>query len=300
MEWLNYHHLLYFWTVVKEGGLTRAAHKLNLAPSTVSGQLHEFQSSLGEELFIRRGRKLEMTEMGRTVFQYADEIFRLGHEMIDTVHDRPTGKPLIFTVGIVDVISKQIVKKILEPVQNLKIDVRLICREGQPERLLPDLVIHALDMLLVDAPVSPSAGFRVFNHLLVESGTSLLATPQMIKRYKSRLPRSLDGAPFLLATGNTTQRRVLDEWFGEQQIRPNVRAEFEDGALLAAFGQDGLGILGIPTFIEKIICKQLGLKVLLNLPQIRERFYAVTAERRVSHPAVMAIFEVFHKTQQVI
>lgn len=295
MEWLNYHHLLYFRTVAKEGGLANAARKLNLAPSTISGQLKEFQEYLGERLFVKRGRKLELTDAGRMVYRYADEIFNLGQELIDTVRDRPTGKPLIFTVGIVDVISKQIVKKVIEPVHKLNQDVKIICREGPIERLLPELAVHALDMLLVDAPIAPSSGFSVFNHLLVESSISLLAAPAAVQKYASRLPRSLDGAPFLLATSNTSQRRIMDEWFIEHDIKPNVRAELEDGALLEAFGQAGHGILCVPALIEKTLCAQIGLRVLYRIPAVKERYYAVTAERRTDHPAVLAIFAVYHK-----
>lgn len=297
MEWLNYHHLLYFWTVVKEGGIAPAAAKLRLAPSTVSAQLTALQSSLGEKLFNRPGRRLELTEMGRIVYRYADEIFRLGHEMIDTVHDRPTGKPLMFTVGIVDVVPKHLVKRLLEPIRHVKTEVRLTCREGRPEKLLPELAIHILDMLVVDAPVPPSTGVHVFNHLLIECGTSLLATPRIAKQYKRSSLKSLDGAPFLLTTSNTAQRRGLDEWFAERNIRPQVVAESEDSTLLEEFGQDGQGIFGVPSYIEKSICRQLGVQLIIRLPQVQERFYAVTAERRVSHPAIAAILDVFHQNR---
>ncbi len=295
MEWLNYHHLLYFWTITKEGGLTQASVKLNLAPSTLSGQLHVFQAALGEKLLVRKGRKLELTELGRMVYQYADEIFRLGNEMLDTVRDRPTGKPLNFMVGVVDAISKQIVKNLLIPVNNLKMEIRLVCREGRAERLLPELALHNLDMLIVDAPIPPSTGFRVFNHLLMESGISLVASPDLVRGYKSKSVKSLSGAPFILTTSNSAQRRGIDEWFMENKIEPQIIAEFEDGALLAEFARDGLGILAVSSQIEKNICALLGLKPLLRLPHIKERFYAVTAERRVDHPAIRAIFDIFHK-----
>jgi LysR family transcriptional regulator, transcriptional activator of nhaA len=295
MEWLNYHHLLYFWTVVREGGIAPAADKLRLAPPTISEQLKAFQLSLGEKLFIRPGRKLELTEMGQTVFSYADEIFRLGHELVDAVHDRPTGKPLRFTVGIVDAISKQTVRKLLEPIWINNKDVRILCHEGRYEKLLPDLVLHALDMLLVDNPVPPSAGFKVFNHLLIESGLSLVAAPKIASKYRDNLPQSLNNASFLLTTSNTSLRRGLDEWFIAKRLQPNVVAEFEDSGLLAEYGMSGYGIFAVPSFIEQSICKQLHVKSIIRLPNIKERFYAVTAERHIDHPAIKAVFDVFHK-----
>ncbi len=295
MEWLNYHHLLYFCSVVKEGGIAPAAAKLHLSSSTVSGQLKDFQESLGEKLFNRPGRKLVLTEMGRIVYQYADEIFLLGHEMLDTVRDRPTGRPQVFTVGIVDAISKQTARKILEPIWTKNKDIRLLCNEGRYERLLPELTLHALDMLLVDNPIPPSAGFKVFNHLLIESGISLVAVPAVVSKYRKNVPNSLNGAPFLLTTANTSLRRGLDEWFVAKKLRPNVIAEFEDSGMLAEYGMSAHGIFAVPSFIEVSICKQLHVKPLLRLPHVKERFYAVTAERRIEHPAIKAIFDVFHK-----
>jgi LysR family transcriptional regulator, transcriptional activator of nhaA len=297
MEWLNYHHLLYFWTVIKEGGLTPASSKLHLAPSTLSGQLHTFQAALGEKLLVRKGKKLELTEIGRIVYEYADEIFRLGNEMLDTVRDRPTGKPINFMVGVVDAISKQIVKKLLSPIKKLKLEIRLSCREGRLERLVPELALHNLDMLIVDTPVPPSTGFRVFNHLLIDSGISLIASPTLVSRLKDKPLRNMSGAPFILTTSNSAQRRGIDEWFMENKIIPQIVAEFEDSALLAEYGQDGSGIFEVPTQIERDVCRQLGLKLLLRLPHIRERYYAVTAERRIDHPAINAIFNVYHKNE---
>jgi LysR family transcriptional activator of nhaA len=295
MEWLNYHHLLYFWTVVREGGIAPAAEKLRLAPPTISGQLKALQNSLGEKLFVRPGRKLELTEMGKIVFSYADEIFRLGHELVDAVHDRPTGKPLKFTVGIVDAISKQTVRELLAPIWHNNNNVRLSCHEGRYEKLLPDLILHSLDMLLVDNPVPPSAGYKVFNHLLIESRVSLVAVPQIVAKYQKGLPQSLNNAPFLLTTANTSLRRGLDEWFMAKRLQPNVIAEFEDSGLLAEYGMSGYGIFAVPSFIEKPICKQLHLKSIIRLPNVKERFYAVTAERHIDHPAIEAILSVFHK-----
>ena len=203
----------------------------------------------------------------------------------------------MFTVGIVDVVPKYLVKRLLEPTRHVQTEIRLICREGRPEKLLPELAMHILDMLVADAPVPPSTGVHVFNHLLIECGTSLVAAPRLAQRYKRGSPKSLDGAPFLLTTSNTAQRRGLDEWFAERNIRPHVVAESEDSALLEVFGQDELGVFGVPTYIEKGICKRLGVKLLVRLPQVVERFYAVTAERRVSHPAIAAILDVFHRSQ---
>ncbi len=289
MEWLNYHHLLYFWATVHEGGVTAAAAKLRLAPATVSAQIQTLQSALGEKLLIRSGRKHRLTQMGQIVYRYADDIFRLGQEMLDTVRDRPTGRPLLFTVGIADGVPKQLARQLLRPVEQLQEDVRLVCREGNPERLLIDLAAHSLDLLLLDAPIPPSAGVRVSNHLLVECRTSLLATEDLVAKYRRKPLRALNGAPFLLATGRTSQRRGLDEWFERNDIRPTVVAEFDDNGLLREFAREGMGIFAVPTTIERTYCRQLGVRVLLRLPDITERFYAVTAERQVKHPAVTAV-----------
>lgn len=289
MDWLNYHHLLYFWTVAKEGSIARACDKLLLAQPTISGQLRALERSVGDKLFVRSGRGLALTETGRTIYRYADEIFSLGRELTDTLRGRPTGRPLRLVVGVADVLPKMISYRLLEPALHLPEAVQIICREDKPERLLAELAVHGLDIVLADAPVGPTVKVRAFNHLLGECGVSIMGTAEVAKSLRKGFPRSLDGAPFLLPTDNTTLRRSLDQWFENNGIRPAVRAEFEDSALLKVFGQAGIGLFVAPTAVEDEVRKQYGVRLVGRLEEIRERFYAISVERKLKHPAVVAI-----------
>ncbi len=291
MQWLNYHHLLYFRTVAKEGGLAPAAAKLRLSPPTISAQIHALERSMGEKLFEKRGRKLALTEVGRVVLGYADEIFTLGRELVDTVQGQPTGRPLRFVVGISDSIPKLIARRLLLPAQELEQSIQLVCREDHPERLLADLALHSLDVVLADEPASakPGASVRVFSHPLGECGVSFFAQRALCKRLKPAFPKSLDGAPVLLPSESSALRRQLDQWFDRQGVRPQLVAEFDDSALLKAFAQDGLGFFASADVIAKELAAQYGLTRLGVAKGLKERFYAITAERKLRHPAVMAI-----------
>lgn len=289
VEWLNYHHLLYFWLVAREGGLAPASAKLRLAQSTVSGQIRALEHALGEKLFARNGRRLVLTEVGRIVFRYADEIFSLGRELQDAVKGRPAVRPLSLVVGVADVVPKLVAQRLLEPVLRLSEPVRLVCHEDKPERLLSELAIHNLDIVLADAPAAPSIRVRVFNHLLGECGIVFFATADLATRHRRRFPRSLDGAPLLLPTENTTLRRSLDQWFATQGIRPRVVGEFEDSALLKTFGQIGTGIFAAPSVIATEVQRQYGVRPVGKIDEVREHFYAISVERRLKHPAVLAI-----------
>lgn len=289
MEWLNYHHLLYFWTVAKEGSIARACEKLMLAQPTISGQLRALEKSVGDKLFARSGRGLVLTETGRTVYRYADEIFSLGRELSDALRGRPTGRPLRLLVGVADILPKMISYRLLEPALHLAEAVQIVCREDKPERLLAELAVHGLDIVLADAPVGPAVKVRAFNHLLGECGVSVMGTAAVAKPLRKGFPRSLDGAPFLLPTDNTTLRRSLDQWFETNGIRPAVRAEFEDSALLKVFGQAGIGLFVVPTAVEDEVVKQYDVHLVGRLEEVRERFYAISVERKLKHPAVIAI-----------
>lgn len=289
MEWLNYHRLLYFWTVAREGSIAKASAKLRLAQPTISAQIHALEDSLGEKLFRRSGRNLVLTEMGLVVYRYAGEIFGLGQELINTVRDRPTGRPLRFVVGIADVIPKLIAYRLLQPALQLPQGVRLICREDDLDRLLSALALHELDLVISDAPISPVVNVRGFNHLLGESSVSLFAAPRLARKYRRGFPQSLHGATFLLPGEGTLIRRALDQWFEDLGIRPAVTGEFEDSALLQAFGQAGAGLFAAPHAIEKEVCQFYGVQIAGRIASIREQFYAISAERRLRHPAVVAI-----------
>jgi LysR family transcriptional activator of nhaA len=289
MEWLNYHHLLYFWVVAREGGLVPAARALRLSHPTVSAQIHALEESLGEKLFVRVGRKLALTDVGRVVYRYAEEIFTLGREMVDTVKERATGTPLRLDVGIADAVPKLVVRRLLEPALGLAEPVRLVCHEGSYERLLADLALHTLDIVIADAPVPPGSTIRAFNHLLGETGVTFFGTRALVRARKRRFPGSLDGAPMLLPLEGLTLRRALNQWLDRHDIKPRIVAEFEDSALMKVFGADGLGIFAAPTVVEREVTAQYRVVPLGRAPDLRERFYAISVERRLKNPAVVAI-----------
>lgn len=292
MEWLNYHHLLYFWMVAREGSVTRASSELRLAQPTISTQIRMLEESLGEKLFARQGRNLVLTDVGREVYRYADEIFSLGRELMDVVRNRAPGRALRLAVGIADVLPKLVVYRLLEPVRQLGQPVHIVCREGKPEPLLAELAIHKLDLVLADAPLGANTSVRVFHHLLGECGVTFFAKGQLATRLRRKFPQSLDGAPMLLPVEGSVMRRSLSQWFDAEGIRPNVVSEFEDGALLKAFGAAGAGVFPSPTVIEDEVRRQYDVQVVGRVDAVRERFYAVSHERRLKHPAVVAVCDV--------
>lgn len=292
MEWLNYHHLLYFWLVAKEGGVAKAAVKLRLSHPTVSAQVKALEETLGEKLFAKRGRGLALTEMGKVVYRYADDIFALGRELLDTMKQRPTGRPTRLVVGIDDVVPKLIAKRILDPVWSGPTKFHMVCREDKAERLWAELASHELDVVISDCPLPSGSSVKAYNHLLGECGVSVFGARSLAAKYKKGFPASLDGAPMLMPTPPSASRRNLDSYFDAQGIRPLVAAEFDDSALLKVFGADGGGLFTAPTAIEAAVQKQFDVTLLGRLPEVRERFYAVSIERRIRHPAVMAICQV--------
>jgi LysR family transcriptional activator of nhaA len=296
MNWLNYHHLLYFWTAAREGSITRACRVLHLTQPTVSGQIRALERALKAKLFERSGRSVVLTETGRLVYRYADEIFALGRELQDALHDRPRGQPLRFAVGVVDTLPKALVHRLLEPASKLDEDVRLTCLDGPPDRLLAELAIHELDLVIGDFPAAPRPGLKVYNHLLGECGVSFLATPLLAGRLRRGFPQSLTGAPLLLPYGNTALRRSLEQWFDERGIRPAVRGEFADSGLMQVFGGAGDGIFAVPSAVEADVQRMYGVGVVGREASIRERFYAISVEKRIKHPAVVAITRVARQT----
>jgi len=291
VEWLNYHHLLYFHTVVREGGVAPAAQKLRLSHPTVSAQIHKLEEALGERLFRKEGRKLALTDVGKLVYGYADEIFSVGREMLDVLKGRPSGKRPRVVVGIAEVVPKLVAKRILDPVRRSPERMRMVCREDSAERLYIALGEHAVDLVVSDAPLPPGSAIRAYSHLLGECGVSLCAAKALAQRYRRGFPRALDGAPFLLPSDATSIRRELDRWFEAQGIRPDIEAEFDDSALLKVFGEDGAGIFPIPTAIEDLVRKQYGVTVVGRIPEVRERFYVISPERRLRNPAVLVMTE---------
>jgi LysR family transcriptional activator of nhaA len=289
MEWLNYHHLLYFWTVARQGGLTKAAENLRLSPSTISTQIGRLEESLGHKLLERQGRKLVMTDAGSVVFRYAEEIFLLGREIRDSLRDQPAKRPLKVHIGIAEVIPKLLAKKFLLPVLQLSDNVQLICHENRSDRLLAELSIHNLDVVLTDTPVGSLAKVRAYNHLLGESSIMLFAVDPMARKYRRSFPASLKNAPFLLPAVGTALRGMLTNWFDAHGIRPHIVGEFEDSALLKVFGQQGLGVFAAPVVIRNEVIKQYNVREIGLIEGQTEQFYAISVEKKLKHPAVVAI-----------
>jgi LysR family transcriptional activator of nhaA len=291
MERLNYHHLFYFWMVAREGSVARASKQLRLAQPTLSGQIRALEGALGEKLFERAGRGLRQTEMGRLVFRYADEIFTLGRELTESVKGQPTGRPLRLAVGVADGMPKLVAYRLLEPALAVAPAVRLVVHEQSTERLLAALALHELDVVLTDRVAPPGVSVRAFNHLLGDCGVTLFAAPALALKYRGRFPRGLDGVPFLFPGETSTLRRAIEQWFEKQRIQPRIVGEFDDSTLIKVFGQAGKGVFAAPSIIEASVRKQYGVTIIGRLESVRERFYAVSAERRLKHPAVIAITE---------
>ncbi len=289
MEWMNYHHLLYFWTVVRTGSITKASEELRVSSPAISAQLHSLEGNFGDKLLRRSGRNLVLTEMGRVVFGYAEDIFSMGRELMDTVRNRPTGRPMRLDIGVVDQLPKLIAQWLIEPALRLREPVRIVCREATSDLLIARLATLELDVVLSDSPINPNLKVRAYNHLLGETSVTFMAMPKMAAKCKGRFPGSLDRTPILLPTTNTDIRRSLDQWFEEQKIRPDIVGEFEDYALLRAFGQAGVGVFPVPTVFEKQLKQQDKLRRIGRTDDVHARFYAISAERKLKHPAVVAI-----------
>ena len=296
MEWLNYHHLLYFWVVAKEGSIVRASKELRLAHPTISGQIHRLEENLGEKLFARRGRNLVLTEVGRVAFRYADEIFSLGRELIDTLKGRASGKPLRLIVGVADVLPPSLVRRFLDPAFRLGHAVQIVCRADKSvEEFIAELALHRVDVVIADGPAGPGIPIRAFSHLLGECGTTFFAAARLAASTRRKFPRSLDGTPFLLPGAPSAVRSALEQWFNSQDIHPRVVGEFDDSALAKDFGTEGMGIFAAPTVIEAEVRKQYRVRVVGRSDAVRQQFYAISVERKIRHPAVAAVCEAARK-----
>src|SRR6185437_13526961 len=287
MEWLNYHHLYYFWTVVRKGSIAKACEELRLAPPTVSAQLRDFEDHLGEKLLERSGRGLVPTEMGQRVYRQTEEIFSIGQEIMDTVKHRP----MRLAVGIDDVLPKIVAYRIIEPALHLKVPVQLWCREGTLEQLAAGLAAHEFDVVLSDAPVTPTMNVQVYSHQLGTTGVVWMGAKHLARIYARGFPKSLDGAPILLPTDDTAIRLRIDQWFASLGVRPNVVGEFEDYALLRAFGHGGAGVFPVPAILEREYHREGNLRRIGVARNILEHVYAISAQEEVRHPGVVAIYE---------
>lgn len=288
MEELNYHHLYYFWTVVKEGSVTEACKKLFVSQSTISGQLGVLEEQVGAQLFERRGRRLELTEAGQIAYSFSNEIFPLGSQLVRTLKGQLQSESLTLTVGVANVLPKLVVHQFIAPIRSLKEKVRLVIAEDRHELLLSDLAQHRLDVVFSDTPATSARG-RVFNHLLGECKVCFFATAERARKLRQSFPKSLDNYPMLYPMQNTALRRSLDHWFERQDLSPENVGEFDDSALMKIFGQSGMGVFVGPSIIEKEIMRQYKVTKIGEARDVRERYYAISVERKIKHPAVLAI-----------
>jgi LysR family transcriptional activator of nhaA len=292
VQWLNYHHLLYFYTVAREGSVTKAAESLQLAQPTLSGQIRKLEEALDEKLFVREGQRLVLTDTGRMVYRYAEEIFTTGQEMMDALRGRPTKRPARLIVGVADVVPKLVSYRLLKTALELEDPVQLVLHEGKADDLIAGLGAQSFDMVLTDMPLNPqTVRVRAYNHALGSSGITFFASPTLAREHRRGFPESLDEAPMLMPTPNTALRHSLDQWFESLGVRPIVIAEIEDTALMKVFGQHEVGIFAAPTVVADEIMERHGVERVGETQEVREHFYAITVERRIAHPAVSAIAE---------
>ncbi len=293
---INYKHLHYFWAVAKEGGVARASERLNLTPQTISGQLTLLEERLGIKLFTRVGRNLEITEQGRLVLSYADEIFSLGSELEETIHQLPATLPQQLRVGIVEVLPKYIALRILQPALQMDDPVRMTCREASIDILLAELAVHHLDLALSDRPIPHTVSTRAFSHKLGECAISFFATEALKKQLKGDFPQCLDGMPLLLPSSDNQLRSGIDQWLDKHRLHPRIMAEFDDSALMKAFGQEGLGVFIAPAAIESLVERQYEVSAIGRVDEVQEQFYAISIERRVTHPVISVIMKEARET----
>jgi LysR family transcriptional regulator, transcriptional activator of nhaA len=289
MSAINFKHLYYFWVVAKAGSIARAAEQLHLTPQTISGQLTLFETTQNEALFKKSGRNLVLTEAGQMVLSYAEEIFALGQELQEVLQHRPTERSLQLRVGVADVVPKAVAYRLLEPALNLPQTLRINCREGKVESLLADLATHKLDIVLTDSPMPPTVNVRGFNHLLGECGISFFATTALRQQHAAPFPECLNGAPMLLPGEDSALRHQLTQWMNEHNIVPRIAGEFDDSALMSAFGQAGAGFFAAPSTIGDMLKRQFDVENIGSTDEIRHQFYAITVQRKLTHPAVLAI-----------
>lgn len=289
MAALNYKHLRYFWTVGKSGSIARASQQLHLTPQSISGQLGQFEEALGVKLFRRAGRGLVLTEAGQRLLGYAEQIFTLGNDLLDSLRNDGHRQSAPFRVGIADSVPKMVAYRLVEPSLGSPDPIKLICREGRLTALLGDLAVHGLDMVIADRPMPENLNVRSYGHFLGESGVSVFGAKSLPKGNRKDFPAQLDGAPFLLPGTDVALYARLLRWFEAERVSPRIVGEFDDSALLMAFGQAGAGYFAAPSAIEDHVARQYGVQVVGRIDTVREQIYAITNERKLTHPVVSAI-----------
>lgn len=291
MDWLNYHHLYYFWVVAREGSVTRGSERLSLAEPTVSAQISSLEKSIGHQVFERVGHQLVLTHTGKIVFQYAQKIFSLGHELTDVLAGRPLSEPVPVVVGVVETIPKFIIYWMLESLLASRVRVKLVCCEGPLPHLTGQLAVQAMDVILSDTPTPRDPKSNLYSHLLGASPVALYGVSRLAERYRKRFPRSLTQAPFLLPTAPSSLRHVMEEWFTLEHIRPDIIGEFDDMATLMAFGQAGGGIFPASAVMARELTRQYRVRVIGRLESATLQFFALTVSADPKHPAVVTILE---------
>lgn len=289
MSSLNYKHLHYFWVVAKAGSIARASEQLHLTPQTISGQLSLFESIQGERLFKKSGRNLELTEAGRLVLSYAEDIFSLGKELEQVLHHLPTERIVQLRVGVSDSVAKAVAYRLLEPALRIPQTLKINCREGKLEYLLAELAVHKLDVVITDTPMPTNVNVRGYTHQLGECGISFFGTEKLMQQYPAPFPACLDGAPLLLPGDDSALRSKLMHWLNAHQLHPRITGEFDDSALMSAFGQAGAGFFAKPSAITDIVTRQYDVQLAGSTEEIKEQFYAISIQRKLTHPAVLAI-----------
>lgn len=289
MATINFKHLRYFWAVAKSGSIARASARLHVTPQSISGQLSELERTLGAGLFRRVGRGLEVTDIGRRIVSYAEEIFGLENELLAVVRDQGAQNTLPFRIGIADSVPKSLTYHVVAPALNMDEAVRLYCREGRLVSLLADLAVHRLDMVIADRAMPTDLKVRAYNHLLGSSDVTVFGAESLVHTLKGRFPALVEQAPFLLPGEDVAIRPALEQWFEAQRVRPRIVGEFDDSALLKAFGQGGVGLFVAPTAIADYVCRQYGVLALGRIESVVEQLYAITTERRMQHPAAVAV-----------
>ncbi|MDX2477526.1 MAG: transcriptional activator NhaR [Gammaproteobacteria bacterium] len=288
---INLKHLRYFWAVASHGSITKASKALYLTPQTISGQLRDLEESIGEKLFAREGRNLVLTETGRMVFSYADEMFQLGIELQDVLDGQTFGIKITVKFGVAMIVPKLLAYRVLEPVLQMDESTNLICHEAPLVDLLADMSVHKLDAVLSDCPINPSLNIRAYNHSLGGSGITFFSVPEHAKKLEKNFPQNLHDFPFLMPSKSSSLRMNLENWFEEHAIKPRVVAEFEDRALMKAFGERGTGVFTSPQTMEEDVLEKYGVRVIGRTDEIQENFYLISPERRIRNPAVTAITE---------
>lgn len=292
---INLKHLRYFWSVASHGSVTKASESMFLTPQTISGQLRDLEESIGEKLFQREGRNLVLTEVGRMVFSYTDEMFQLGLELQDVLEGKTPGTSITVKVGIAMIVPKLLAYRVLDPVLRMNDSINLVCHEAPLVDLLADLSVHKLDAVLSDSPINPALNIRAYNHPLGESGISFFALPEYVEKLQQDFPKNLDGFPFLMPSRSSSLRRNLESWFTQHSIQPKVVAEFEDRALMKAFGESGSGVFTSPITMEKDVLDKYGVAVIGRTDEVKESFYLISPERKIKHPAITEITEAARK-----